>query len=211
MDLAPPGNALFLPRADRRLLPPGSCWPNAPPLGTSALHRAGRAAKERKAFMLSGSVVSSSLWLHAVWPTRLLCPRDAPGKSTGVGCNFILQGIFPTGIKLSSPALAGRFFTTKPQRKPQNGSKSEICFENSTWLIIGLPWWLKMAQGDLGSIPGSGRSPEEDNGAHSSVLAWRIPWTEEPGGLQPMGSQRIGRDWVTKTLTLMANYMTQNI
>ena len=27
--------------------------------------------------------------------------------------------------------------------------------------------------------------------AHSSVLAWRIPWTEEPGGLQPMGSQRV--------------------
>jgi len=31
----------------------------------------------------------------------------------------------------------------------------------------------------------------------SSILAWRIPWTEEPGGLQPMGSQRVGHDWVT--------------
>ena len=30
--------------------------------------------------------------------------------------------------------------------------------------------------------------------AHSSILAWRIPWTEEPGGLQSMGSQRVGRD-----------------
>ena len=29
---------------------------------------------------------------------------------------------------------------------------------------------------------------------HSSILAWRIPWTEEPGGLQPMGSQRVGQD-----------------
>ena len=29
---------------------------------------------------------------------------------------------------------------------------------------------------------------------HSSVLAWRIPWTEEPGGLQSMGSQRVGHD-----------------
>ena len=34
---------------------------------------------------------------------------------------------------------------------------------------------------------------------HSSILAWRIPWTEEPGGLQSMGSQRIGHDWVTFT------------
>ena len=34
---------------------------------------------------------------------------------------------------------------------------------------------------------------------HSSVLAWRIPWTEKPGGLQFMGSQRIGHDCVTNT------------
>ena len=36
---------------------------------------------------------------------------------------------------------------------------------------------------DLGSIPGSGRSPGEGNGTHSSILAWRIPWIEEPGRL----------------------------
>ena len=35
---------------------------------------------------------------------------------------------------------------------------------------------------DLGSIPGSGRSLEEGMAIHSSILAWRIPWTEEPGG-----------------------------
>ena len=43
--------------------------------------------------------------------------------------------------------------------------------------------------GDLGSIPGSGRSPGEGNGNHSSILAWEIPWTEEPGRLQSMGLQ----------------------
>ena len=32
---------------------------------------------------------------------------------------------------------------------------------------------------------------------HSSTLAWKIPWTEEPGGLQSMGSQRVGHDWET--------------
>ena len=32
---------------------------------------------------------------------------------------------------------------------------------------------------------------------HSSILAWRIPWTEEPGGLQSMGFQRVGRDRLT--------------
>ena len=47
---------------------------------------------------------------------------------------------------------------------------------------------------DVGSIPGSGRSPGEGTAPHSSTLAWRIPWTEEPGGLQSMGSQRVGHN-----------------
>ena len=41
--------------------------------------------------------------------------------------------------------------------------------------------------GDLGSIPGSGRSLKKGMATHSSILAWRILWTEEPGGLQSMG------------------------
>ena len=36
---------------------------------------------------------------------------------------------------------------------------------------------------------------------HSSILAWRIPWTKEPGGLQSMGSQRVGHNWATNTHT----------
>ena len=43
---------------------------------------------------------------------------------------------------------------------------------------------------DWGLIPGSGRSLEEEMATHSSILAWEIPWTEEPGGLQSMGSQK---------------------
>ena len=43
--------------------------------------------------------------------------------------------------------------------------------------------------------------PLEEMATHSSVLAWRILWTEEPGGLQSMGSQRIRHDWATNTFT----------
>ena len=46
--------------------------------------------------------------------------------------------------------------------------------------------------GDLSSIPGSGRSPEKGMATHSSILACRVPGTEEPGGLQSMGLQRLG-------------------
>ena len=45
-----------------------------------------------------------------------------------------------------------------------------------------------------GSTPRSARSPGGGHGNHSSLLAWRMPWTEEPGGLQSMGSHRVGCD-----------------
>ena len=45
-----------------------------------------------------------------------------------------------------------------------------------------------------GFYPGLGRSPGGGMATHSSILAWRIPWTEEPDGLQSMGSQRAGHD-----------------
>ena len=44
--------------------------------------------------------------------------------------------------------------------------------------------------GNTGSIPGLGQSLGKEMATHSSILAWRIPWTEEPGGLQSMGSQK---------------------
>ena len=44
-------------------------------------------------------------------------------------------------------------------------------------------------------------SLEKGKGTHSSILAWRIPWTEEPGGLQSKGLQRVGHNWVTNTFT----------
>ena len=49
--------------------------------------------------------------------------------------------------------------------------------------------------GDPGSIPGSQEDPlEKEMATHSSTLAWRIPWREEPGRLQSMGSQRVEHD-----------------
>ena len=49
---------------------------------------------------------------------------------------------------------------------------------------------------EVGLIPASGRTPGEGHGKpFFSILAWRIPWTEEPDGLWSMGSQRVGHDW----------------
>ena len=48
---------------------------------------------------------------------------------------------------------------------------------------------------DAGSIPGSGRPLKEGIATHSSILAWRIPWTEETGRLQSTGLQSVTQDW----------------
>ena len=50
------------------------------------------------------------------------------------------------------------------------------------------------ANADVGSVPGLGRSPGGENGNPLHILAWRIPWTEEPGGLQSMWLQRVRQD-----------------
>ena len=48
--------------------------------------------------------------------------------------------------------------------------------------------------GDMGSIPGREDPLEKEMETHSSNLAWRMPWIEEPGGLQSMGLQRVGHN-----------------
>ena len=58
--------------------------------------------------------------------------------------------------------------------------------------IWTLPYWLSAKEfaynaRDMGSIPGSGRSLGEGNGNPLRILAWRIPWKEEPGRIQSMG------------------------
>ena len=51
---------------------------------------------------------------------------------------------------------------------------------------------------DVGSVPGSGRSPGGGNGNPLQYSSWRISWIEEPGGQQSMGSQRVGHNRVTE-------------
>ena len=49
---------------------------------------------------------------------------------------------------------------------------------------------------------------EEEMAAHSSILAWRIPWTEEPGGLQLTGLQRVGRDGAAESVRALTHTLT---
>ena len=51
---------------------------------------------------------------------------------------------------------------------------------------------------DVGSIPGSGRSPGVENDNPFRILAWKVPWTQKAGGLQVMRPQRVRHNWATK-------------
>ena len=60
--------------------------------------------------------------------------------------------------------------------------------------VVKNPLSSERDTGDLSSIPELGISLEKEMATHSSILAWTIPWTEEPSGLRPMGSQRVGHE-----------------
>ena len=82
-------------------------------------------------------------------------------------------------------------------------SQPLLCWDGQTTLLKKLAANVSAFNaGDPCSISGLGRSPGEGNGNPLlawSILAWRIPWTEKPGGLQSNGSQRVGHNWVTNT------------
>ena len=68
--------------------------------------------------IVSHSVMSDSLRPHGLYPARVLCPWDSPGKNTRVGCRALLQGIFPTqGIKPLSPILQADSLLSEPKGK----------------------------------------------------------------------------------------------
>ena len=112
------------------------------------------------------SVSSDYLWPHGLSPSRLPCPWDFPGKNAGVGCHFLLQGIFPT--QGSNPCFLhfGGFFTTSPPGKPvlsTSGALSTLhsqkrCSPSSSWGEYSLQMaprsllLLRIVHGQMGAV-----------------------------------------------------------
>ena len=126
----------------------------------------------RTALKWSCSVVSNSLWPHGLWPTRLLCPWNFPGKSTGVGCHFLLQGIFQTqGSNLGLLHCRQVLYHLSYQGSQVRTALSTSYILSHLSLTNVLLWWLSGEESicqcrrheDSSSIPGLGRSPGEGN------------------------------------------------
>ena len=83
------------------------------------------------------------------------------------------------------------------------GLNNRNVFSHSIGRGYRFPRWLSGKEsapnsrdtGNMCLIPGLGRSPGGGNGNPLCILAWKIPWTEEPGGLQSLGSHRVGHNW----------------
>jgi len=69
------------------------------------------------AFSIIDKLCQFLLWLHGQYPARLLCLWDFPARITGVGCHFLLQGVFLTRELNPRILHAGGFFTTEPSGK----------------------------------------------------------------------------------------------
>ena len=144
---------------------------------------------------------SDSLWPLGLPPARLLCPWDSPGKNAGVGCRALLQGIFLTQGSNPRFLLAGRFFITRATC----GTPSCI-WGFPIGSASNLPAVQEMEETQVQSL--CWEAPlQKEMATHSHILAWSIPWTEEPGWLQSVASQRVGHDWVSShTHSFFSNY-----
>ena len=97
--------------------------------------------------VLSHSVVSDAFQPHGLWPTRLLCPWDFPGRSTGVGCHALFQGIFPTqGWNLSFLHCRQTLYHLSHQGGPRdNASELFKRFQRNQWQWLPI-WYLEASK-----------------------------------------------------------------
>ena len=102
-----------------------------------------------------------------------------------------------------SPGVFSMYFICRGQRGSSRSTEVTDRTYSLQSLVKGLPWWLRWQRIHLqcrrpGSNPlGWEDSAEEEMATHFSIFAWEISWTEEPGGLQSTGLQKVRHDWAT--------------
>ena len=119
---------------------------------------------------------------------------DSPGKNTLVGSHSLLQGIFPTE-ELNPGLLHCRqiLYHLSHQGSPNFSLQKHTLLNWASLVAQRLKRLPAMRETWVRSL-GREDPLEKEMATHSSILVWRIPWTEEPGGLQSMGLQRVGHD-----------------
>ena len=173
--------------------------------------------------VLSCTVMSDSLWLP--WTSACQTPLSVgfSRKKYWSGLPFPTQGDLPdSGIEPVSPVSSAWQAGSLPLSHLGNLEIKHTNLHKVSWIlniiilpvfVSGLPWWFKSSlvahmvkspparqETQVWSL-GWEDSLEEEMATYSIILAWKIPWTKESGGLQSMGLQRVGHDWVINTFT----------
>ena len=138
-------------------------------------------------------------------------PWNSPGQDTGEGSLSLLQGIFLTqgwnpGLPPCLRTLYQLSHKGSPTNNQDNNNNSSNRYLLSTYSVLN-PCWTSLVAQNVKHLPTMQETRvqslgwedllEKEMATHSSSLTWKIPWTEEPGRLQSVGSQRVGHNWVT--------------
>ena len=147
---------------------------------------------------VSRSVASDSLRPQGWQPARLPCPWNSPGKNTGVGCHFLLQGIFPT-----HGSNQGLWHCRQTVHWMLAVTRSPYIL----WVVtcsFGPPWWLSCKESTwqcrrhTGSIPGSGNFPGEGNGSPLQYSCLENPMDRGAWPATVQGVIRVSHNLATK-------------
>ena len=168
-------------------------------------------------------------------PARFLCPWSSPGKNTGSRWPFPSPGDLPhPGIIPRSPALQVESLPSEPRRKPPSKPFTWLSLKcalnlvlpstkllnssmsgNYLCLLPGIDNCTKMCylfQASLPTMRLGWKDPlEKEMAIHTNILAWRIPWTEEPGGLRSTELQRGRYDWAATLFSSKYVVLTFNL
>ena len=125
--------------------------------------------------------MSDFLWLHGLYS-----PWNSLGQNTGVG-SYSPPGDLPNpGIEPRAPTLQADSLPAEPPGNPWWHTAVTVTVVCHCMSLIQFLWTDQIYL-----------DVEKAMAPHSSTLAWKIPWTEEPGRLQSMGLLRVGHDWAT--------------
>ena len=134
-------------------------------------------------------------------PYGLYSPWNSPGQNTGVGSLSLLQGTFPTqGSNPALPHCRRILHQLSHKGSPRILKWVVYPFSSASFLtqefnqgLLHCRWILYQLSYQV-IILSYNDLLEKALAPHSSTLAWKIPWAEEPGRLQSMGSQRVRHD-----------------
>ena len=143
------------------------------------------------------SDLAAAVWLISL--SFIPC-RSIHVVTDGKSLFFFMEELFISRPQVCLMSLVLDPSTPLPLQPSKNGIKLGICEYPFNFICLQYrrpgfdPWVRKIIW-------------REGMATHSSILAWRIPWTEESGGLQSMGSQRVGHHWATDTLLFTFSFV----